>query len=61
MRFLLSGNSVMPEHQRVEKNENIAKTNIFNFVEFSFRHYVVTELNNKPYFAEFRNSSQTVP
>jgi len=31
---------VMPEHQRVEKNENIAKTNIFNFVEFSFRHYL---------------------
>jgi len=48
MRFLLFGNSVMPEHQRVERNENIAKTNIFNFVEFSFRHYL--ELVGKFYF-----------
>jgi len=46
MRFLLFGNSVMLEHQRVEKNENIAKTNIFNFVEFSFRHYVASLRKN---------------
>jgi len=44
MRFLLFGNSVMPEHQRVDKNENIAKTNIFNFVEFSFRHYLSAKI-----------------
>ena len=45
MRFLLFGNSVMPEHQRVEKNENIAKTNIFNFVEFSFRHELAKNIH----------------
>ncbi len=45
MRFLLFCNSVMPKHQRVEKNENIAKTNIFGFVEFSFRHYFSKRLN----------------
>ena len=30
----------MPVYQKIEKDENIAKTNFFNFAEFSYRHYL---------------------
>jgi len=33
----------MPKHQGLEKNKNITKRNISNFVEFSMRHYVGVE------------------
>ncbi len=44
----------MLEHQRVDKNENIAKRNISNFEEFPFRHYLPFIHKNKHIMASIR-------
>jgi len=46
MRFALFRNSVMPEHQLVEKNVNIAKRFIFGYYNFSeWAHYCLIRSN----------------